>query len=526
LRDFQKPGRSAVYAAEAAVATSHPLASMVAMEALAAGGNAVDAAVAAAAVLCVVEPHMTGIGGDAFALYFPRGSDRPLALNGSGRAPAAATPALLRGLGLAEIPQASPHAVTVPGAVAAWCRLVEGHGTKGLDELLRPAIRYAEGGYPIAPRVAFDWASEAPRLRADPGARRHLLVDGEAPALGSIHRQPALGATLRRIAERGRAGFYEGEVAADVVGRLRELGGVQTEEDFAAQDAEWVEPIRTTYRGFDVWECPPNGQGLAALLILNQLSGFDLGPGLPAAERVHLHAEATKQAYHNRDLLVADPAHLPVPVEDALSERFAERLRARIDRGRAGVARAWDEPEHEDTVCLSVVDRDGNAISFIQSLFHAFGSGIVAPRSGVTLQSRGTSFRLVEGHPNEIGPGKRPMHTIIPGLLAKGGRAVMPFGVMGGHYQSAGHAALLSGILDAGLDLQSAVDAPRSFARDGVLQLEAGIDPAVAAELERLGHRTQRLDKPLGGGQAVWIDPAGVLVAASDPRKDGCALGR
>ncbi|WP_207481631.1 gamma-glutamyltransferase family protein [Arenibaculum pallidiluteum] len=526
MRDFTKPGRSAVHAVDCAVATSHPLASVAAMDVLGAGGNAVDAAIAAAAVLCVVEPAMTGIGGDAFALYMPAGAAEPLAINGSGRAPAAADPAWYRERGLDAIAQGSAHAVTVPGAVAAWCRLVEDHGTRSLAELLAPAIRYAEEGYPVAPRVAWDWGREAPRLAGDPWASRHLLVDGAAPRVGTRHSQPALGATLRRIAAQGRAGFYEGEVAADLVARLRELGGLHTEEDFAREAPDYVTPIRTGYRGFDVWECPPNGQGVAALLILNLLSGFDPGT-LDEADRVHLHAEATKQAYHNRDLLVCDPECLPLPVETILSDRFADGLRRRISMDRAGVPAPWDATEHRDTICLSVVDRDGNAISWIQSLFHAFGSGIAGPRSGVMLQSRGTSFRLLDDHPNLIGPRKRPMHTIIPGMLTRGGRAVMPFGVMGGHYQAAGHAALVSALLDRGLDLQEAVDAPRSFAFGGELQLEAGIDAAIAAEMERRGHRIHRLDGPTGGAQAIWIDrDAGLLTAASDPRKDGCALGR
>ena len=525
MREFWKPGRSAVHAAEAAVATSHPLASAAAVDVLRRGGNAVDAAIAAAAVLCVVEPGMTGIGGDAFALYMPAGAAVPLALNGAGRAPAAAEAGWYRERGISAILQGGPHAVTVPGAVAAWCRLVEDHGTRPLAELLEPAIRYAEQGYPVAPRVAWDWSREAPRLAGDPWAARHLLVDGVAPRVGTRHRQPVLGATLRRIAAQGRAGFYEGEVAADLIGRLRELGGLHTEEDFAQSSADYVTPIRTGYRGFDLWECPPNGQGIAALVILNLLAGF--APGrMDAADRLHLHAEATKLAYHNRDLLVGDPATMPMPAEAILSDAFAARLRPRISLERAGEPAAWDDAEHKDTTCLSVVDRDGNAISWIQSLFHAFGSGIVGPRTGVLLQSRGVSFRLDDGHPNLIGPRKRPMHTIIPGLLARGGRAVMPFGVMGGHYQAAGHAALVSELLDRGTELQAAVDAPRSFAFGGQLQLEPGVDAALAAELERRGHRIQRLEGPLGGAQAVWIDhDAGVLTAASDPRKDGCALG-
>lgn len=526
-RDFQKPGRSPVMGTEAAAATSHPLATTAAIEILLAGGNAADAAIAASAVQCVVEPHMTGIGGDCFVLYAPAGGSRVLALNGSGRAPEAATVERLRAQGLDGIPRQSPHAVTIPGAPAAWARLHADHGSLPWASLFARAIRYAEQGYPVHPRVSSDWQREAWVLQADPGASAALLPGGGAPAAGSLHAQPALARTLRLIAREGAAPFYRGEIAERLVRFLRARGGLHSPDDFASTTADWVEPISTTYRGYEVLECPPNGQGLAALMILNILSGFDLSPdALGEADRIHLIAEATKLAYHHRDALVCDPDAMTVPPETLLSERTAGNLRSRIDMAQALPPALWTEAEHKDTIYLCVVDRQGNAVSFINSLFHLFGSGLLEPETGIVLQSRGTSFNLRSGHPNAIGPRKRPMHTIIPGMLRKEGRIVGPFGVMGGHYQAAGQAALISALFDRGLDVQSAIDAPRFFAWDGILQVEAGIDEKVVVELARRGHRIQRLEVPLGGAQAILIDPGrGVLTAGSDPRKDGMAAG-
>jgi gamma-glutamyltranspeptidase / glutathione hydrolase len=526
-RDFQNRGRSPVMATEAAVAASHPLATAAALEMLHAGGNAVDAAIAASAVQCVVEPHMTGIGGDCFVLYAPAGGARVMALNGSGRAPEAATADRLRAEGLDEIPRQSAHAVTVPGALAAWARLHADHGSLPWDRLLARAIGYAEQGYAVHPRVAWDWAREAWVLRADPGASAVLLPGGSAPAMGSRHAQPALANTLRLIAREGVGPFYQGEIAERLVRFLRGRGGLHGIDDFATTSADWVEPISSTYRGCEVLECPPNGQGLAALLILNILSGFDLSKGsMSEADRIHLIAEATKLAYHHRDALIGDPSAMAVPPETLLGVDVAENLRSRIDMRRAAPPTLWTEPEHKDTIYLCVVDRQGNAISFINSLFHLFGSGLVEPETGVLLQSRGTSFNLRPGHPNAIGPRKRPMHTIIPGMLRKDGRILGPFGVMGGHYQAAGQAALVSGLFDRGLDVQAAIDAPRFFAWDGVLQLEAAIGEETARDLARRGHRIERPGDPLGGGQAILIDHArGILTAGSDPRKDGMAAG-
>jgi gamma-glutamyltranspeptidase/glutathione hydrolase len=524
--DFFSARRPSTLAPKAMIATSHPLSTAAGLDILSAGGNAVDVALAAVAVQCVVDPLMTGIGGDCFALYAPK-SGAVKALNGSGRAPAAATVAALKAAGLTdEIPQTSPHAVTVPGAISAWCRLHADHGSLPLERLFARAIGYAENGYPVTPRVAMDWAAHVGVVAGDPYAAALFLPEGAAPAVGDRHAQPLLGARLREIAAKGAAGFYEGETAAKMVAHLQSLGGLHTEADFheARDQAHWVTPISTSYGGYDVLECPPNGQGLVALIILRILSKFDMGPDLSEADRIHLNAEATKLAYHHRDALLADPAECEGLADHLLSDQVIDALAARIKMDQALPPALWDEPEHKDTIYLSVVDAEGNAISFINSIFHGFGSTRLDPATGVLFHSRGSSFRLIEGHPNAIGPKKRPMHTIIPGMLCKDGAAVMPFGVMGGHYQAAGHAAFLSNVLDRGMDLQAAMDAPRSFAFGGELQIEPGVSEEARTELTARGHKLKVVGSPLGGSQAIRIG-AGLLTGGSDSRKDGMALG-
>ncbi|WP_246736182.1 gamma-glutamyltransferase [Enterovirga aerilata] len=504
-------------------ATSHPLSTLAAVEILKSGGNAMDAAIAAVAVQCVVEPAMTGIGGDCFVLY-SRNGGVPVALNGSGRAPEGARAEWFAEQGLSEIAATSPHSVTVPGAVDAWCTLNAEHGTKGLDELFAPAIRCAEDGYRVAPRVAFDWRRNIAKLSHDPDAKAAFLPGGEAPRTGDLMRLPALAKTLRRIAREGRSAFYEGEVAAEIVAKLKALGGHHTEADFARQRSKPVEPIRTAFRGMDVYECPPNGQGLIALMMLNLADHVDLAGG--TADRTHVLAEITKAAYHARDAHLCDPDHGELPVAHFLSEEWVRRVLPHIDARRAKALPTWDEVAHKDTVYLTVVDRDLNAVSFINSLFGAFGSGIFAPGSGVLLHHRGSAFRTLPGHPNAIGPGKRPLHTIIPGMVMKDGRAIMPFGVMGGQYQATGHVDFLSKVFDLGLDIQEASDAPRSFATEGRLQLEPSFAPEVVEELRSRGHEIEIVDSPIGGCQAIMIDhERGALFGASDHRKDGFALG-
>ncbi|MEJ1158906.1 gamma-glutamyltransferase family protein [Prosthecomicrobium sp. N25] len=526
MRNFLEPGRSLALAADCMVATSHPLATLAGLNILRDGGKAIDAALAAVATQSVVDPAMTGIGGDCFVLYSP-GGGIPLALNGSGRAPSGADPSWYVANCPNGIGQESVHAVTIPGAVEAWCRLHEAHGTLPLDRIFAPAIRAAEDGFLVTPRVAYDWQRNAGKLARDPDCAARYLPGGRVPSIGDRLVNPALAATLRCIAREGRRAFYEGPVAAEIVATLRRLGGFHTEADFAAQTSEWVTPVSTRYRDHDVYECPPNGQGITALMMLRMLAETETGlAGLTEADAIHRLAEVTKAAYFARDRWVGDPAQTPVDVDDLLSAARARRAMGLISMDRAAPAEAFDAVEHKDTVYLAVVDRDRNAVSFINSLFSAFGSGIYVPGAGVLLHNRGSCFSTRPGHPNGIAPGRRPMHTIIPGMLVRDGRAVMPFGVMGGHYQATGHVHFLSRVLDAGDDIQAAAEAPRSFAIGGRLQLERTISPAVAADLLHRGHDIEWMDVPIGGCQAIRIDhERGVLTGATDHRKDGIAAG-
>lgn len=525
-RDYITPGRSAAIGESGMAATSHPLATLAAIDMLRSGGNAMDAALAAVAVQCVVEPAMTGIGGDCFAIVAPAGQ-APKAFNGSGWAAAGSDPARLRAEGLSTIPEDNPHAVTIPGAVDAWCQLSEAYGSKSLEAALQPAIALAENGWRVTGRVARDWAQFAGRVRKLPAAAAHFLPGGKAPVTGDHFANPALARTLRAIGKHGRKAFYEGEVADELVALLTALGGTHQAADFAEFAGLHTTPISGRFRDHDVLECPPNGQGLAALVIARILDGFDLSDGaVSEADRVHFLAEATKAGYRLRDLLIADPAHMPVSVEDILSDSFIDALRAPIRPDQALPPDAWDGPLHKDTVYLTVVDKDRNCVSLINSVFASFGSGIYAEKSGVLLQNRGSGFSLKPGHPNELAPRKRPLHTIIPAMLMRDGVPVMPFGVMGGQFQAAGHAHFLTHVLDRGFDPQRANEAPRSFAFGGTLTLEPGFGEDVRADLEARGHQTAWSTDPIGGCQAIFIDhQRGVLIGGSDHRKDGMALG-
>jgi gamma-glutamyltranspeptidase/glutathione hydrolase len=525
MRDFQQPGRSEALGTEGMVAASHPAASLAAYDILRAGGNAVDAAICASAVLAVVEPTQTGIGGDCFALLMRDGDDAPVALNGSGWAPADATPELF---GAEGAPIAGANAVTVPGAVAAWERLLADYGTFELARLLEPAIRYAADGYIVTERLARDWRRQIGKLQSNQAAAATFLRDGEALDAGDRHRQPGLAKALRSIAQDGAAAFYRGWIAEDIVASLRELGGVHRLDDFAELAPEYVTPISTAYRGYDLWECPPNGQGLVPLVMANVLGGFDLAV-LPSvgAERYHLQAEASRLAYAERDAYIADPRSGGVPVAALLSAAHAGELRARISRSSRIVALDPPPlPEHRDTVYLAVVDRAGCAVSFINSIYDDFGGGIVAKESGMVLHNRGEGFVRDAGHPNVIAGRKRPMHTIIPAMLAKGGKPVMPFGVTGAHFQPAGQMQLLSNLLDYGMPVQLAIDQPRMFARGDSFELETTVPESVATGLRALGHRPTRAVNPLGTAQAIWIDRRrGLLRGGADSRRDGIALG-
>lgn len=528
MRDLHRPGRSVAMGARGAAATSHPLSSAIAIEVMRAGGNAIDAALTACSLQSVLEPHNTGLGGDCFALVWRADTQSLFALNGSGYAPQALSDSGLLARGIERIGTEDIHSVTIPGALDAWNRLLRDHGTRSLADILEPTIDYAERGVILAERAAADWAAEAAKLRQDEGARRHFLTPaGDAPLAGDLVRFPALAKTLRTIASEGVDAFYRGSLAKAMVASLNRLGGVHDLSDFADLASSYVEPIQTHYRGLDIVQIPPSGQGLTALLMLNILQGFDHSGFDPAgADRFHLQIEASRLAYGIRDTYVADPAFAEVQVEHLLSERFAAQLRDRIDLRRAMPAQ-FQLPgiSQSDTVYLSVVDGHGNVCSLISSLFYAFGSGRVCPETGVAFQNRGAGFRVQPGHANSVQPRKRPLHTIIPALALRNGRPALSFGVMGGPYQATGVVHTLQNVVDFGMNVQEALDAPRGFRFTGAFEAERGISDAVLADLQARGHPIGRNQVPWGGGQMIAIDPDRPLFSAgTDPRKDGAAL--
>ena len=524
-RDFQRPGRSPVIACDGMAATSQPLATLAAVDVLRAGGNAVDAVVTAVAVLCVVEPHMTGIGGDCFCLIAEPG--RPVwGYNGCGRSGAKASAEALRQQGMRAIDFASAHAVTVPGAIEAWAAILKARGTWSLDRALAPAIRYAANGFPVAARIASDWSKAVGKLAADPGAARHFLFDGRPPAEGDVIRLPALAATLQAIAKDGPRGFYEGTVAADMVTTLAARGSFLTLDDFARHRGEAQTPISTNYRGLDLVELPPNGQGLTALVLLNILEQFDLGAlDAMSPERFHLMLEAARLAFAVRDTHIAEPSHMRVATEALNDKAFAKQLAQRIDRSRRMPLPNAPTPG-SDTVYLTVVDRDRCAVSLINSLYAGFGVGICTEKTGVMFNNRGACFTLDPAHPNCFGPDKRPMHTIIPALAMRDGRCEVSFGVMGAHYQPMGHVQFVTNRVDHGMGVQAAIDAPRAFFEGDFTVVERGVPAATVEGLKARGHNVVTAPTPWGGAQAIEIDwRRGVLIAGSEPRKDGCAIG-
>ena len=528
MRHLEYPGRSPVAAPNGMASTSHPLSTQTAITILQQGGNAMDAAIAACAVQCVVEPESTGIGGDCFCLYAPSGGDEIIAFNGSGRAPAGLNSERLLETGISQIERQSPHAVTVPGAVDAWTQLNRDHGQLDLARLLEPAIGYARDGYPITQRVARDFAGAFDWLDAD--ARAVFNCDGGPVPLGARHAQPALAATLARIGRDGRAGFYDGPVADEIITKLQSLGGYHTADDFAAAIGAYVDPVNASFRDHDVWQCPPNGQGVIALMLLNIMGGMTPDGADPiTAERMHREIEAGRLAYRDRGLVLADPAQADVPVREMIDPAYADLLRGQITAdSRLDPLPPSQLPRHSSTVYITVVDRDRNACSFINSLFDSFGSGIMAPDSGVMLHNRGQGFVVDPDHPNGVAPGKRPLHTLIPGMVTRDGRVTMSYGVMGGEYQAFGHMQFLTRHIDYAMDVQMAQDTPRFFPNpfSDHVDVEAPIPEDVCAALRRLGHDIRPAAKPIGGSQAISIDwQTGLLTAGSDPRKDGCAMG-
>ena len=525
--------RSPVLSQNGMVSTSQPLAAMTGLRMLMNGGNAVDAAVAAAAVLNVVEPGSTGMGGDLFALVWDAGEKRVRALNASGRAPGAASIEELRNRGYSHIPSDSPYAVTVPGTVDGWHTLLSTCGSMPLAEVLAPAIDYAEKGYPVSPVIARDFAHALPKLTRH-SSGQELLLDGQAPATGQVMRLPELAGSLRTVAEGGPEAFYRGPLAQKIHGYLQELGGWLTAEDFASHTSTWDEPISTSYRGVTCWECPPNGQGVSALMALNIAEGYDLpSMGLQSTNTYHHLIESMRLAFADGLRYIADPRCAPVPLELLLSKTRAEKRRSLISPDHAMERASYDPhlTKDADTVYVTCVDGQGNACSLINSLFQSFGTGLVAPGTGIALQNRGALFCLDPEHPNALAPGQRPYHTIIPGLATREGELWLSFGVMGGFHQAQGHLQALVNMIDFGLDPQSALDARRfNVNLDDTTTLEQDAPPQLLRELRDRGHRltpdSGGAGILFGGGQIVQRDPeTRTLTAGSDPRKDGCAVG-
>ncbi len=535
--------RSPVYGTGGMVATSQPQAVAAGLEILSQGGNAADAAVAVAAALNVTEPTSTGLGGDCFALYFQASTGKITALNGSGRAPAGLSLERCKKEGLGDnLPQFHPYTITIPGACAGWCDLLARHGRLPISKVLAPAIRLAEDGYPVTPIIAYHWNQSAKRLCNAPGGIE-MTLNGLAPRAGEIFHNPGLARTLRRIVEGGQAAFYQGEIAEAIAYVVQQAGGCLTVDDLAAHISTWEQPISTTYHSLRVWECPPNGQGLATLLALNLLEGYDIAcmPAL-SAQRLHLMIEAMRLAFADTRWYVADPIFNPAPLEWLLSKDYAADRRKLIHPDHATLDQQHGTPTlSSDTVYLSVVDAEGNACSFINSNYDGFGTGIVPSGWGFTLQNRGSGFSLDPSHPNALAPGKRPYHTIIPGMITvdSDGSSSLPnalyaiFGVMGGFMQPQGHMQVVSALLDDHTDPQAALDRPRFRIYDakagGKVALEEGIPTEIQAELGTMGHTVYSVSgtarSAFGRGQIIYRDAStGVLCGGSDPRADGCAM--
>ncbi|TXI51038.1 MAG: gamma-glutamyltransferase [Lysobacter sp.] len=535
--------RSEVYAPHAMAATSHPLATQIALQTMREGGSAMDAAIAANAALGLMEPTGNGIGGDLFAIVWDPKTKRLYGYNGSGRSPNALTLEEFERRGLKDIPPHGPLPVTVPGTVDAWFALHAKFGKRTMAQNLAPTIAYARDGHPVHEVIAYYWNRSVPTLSKWPGFKQQFTIDGRAPRVGETWRNPNLANTLQKIATGGRDAFYKGEIARTIDAYFKANDGFLRYEDLAAHTGEWVEPVSTNYRGYDVWELPPNGQGIAALQILNLLEPYDLKSyGFGSAEHVHLFVEAKKLAFADRAASYADPNFYKTPVARLISKDYARERGKLISIERAMKAAepgVIPELNDGDTIYLTTADQDGMMVSLIQSNYRGMGSGMAPPGLGFIFQDRGEQFVLKRGHPNSFAPGKRPFHTIIPAFVTKDGKPWLSFGVMGGAMQPQGHAQIVMNLIDFGMNLQEAGDAPRiqhdgstdpagqaEPMRDGgEVDLETGFDYAVVRALMRKGHSVRFADGPYGGYQAIMVNPEGGYIGASESRKDGQAAG-
>ena len=512
------------------IATSQTLSSAAGLNVLQAGGNAIDAAVTAAAVLAVIEPSMNGIGGDLLSLVYDAKTKKVYGLDSTGRSAHAASPAEYATRGVTEMPTRGPLVVDVPGIVEGWHQLLKRFGTIDLGTALAPAIAFARDGFPVAEQVANDWIANEATLAADPPTAATFLPNGAPPKMGEIFANPRLARSLDAIAKEGRDAFYTGSIARAIVADLRSRNGLLDLRDFADHQADWVEPISTNYRGYDVLEMPPSTQGFVALEMLNIMEGFDIAAlGHNSADYLHVVSEAKRIAFADRGAFLADRDHMPKgALQRLISKDYAASRRREINMSKAATNPSPDFAgvDHGDTIYLTAADGDGNVISFIQSLFSGFGAGFVAGDTGITMHNRGAGFTLQPGHPNEIGPHKRPLHTLVPAMLAKNGRPLMAFGVMGGDNQAQAHAQIVANVVDFGMHVQEAGDAARVRHVGQELAVESGFGEEVRRALEAKGHVVVDGRGAMGGYQAIWIDhESGVLLGGSDLRKDGLAIG-
>lgn len=531
--------RSEVIAQHGMACTSQPLATQVALDILKAGGNAIDAAIAANALLGLVEPTGNGVGGDLFAIVWDAETKQLYGLNASGRSPKSLSINYFRENGYEKIPAYGPLPVSVPGCVDGWFELNKRFGSMDMDQILKPAISYAREGFPLTELIAYYWAGNARSLSPYPNVKEVYMPGGKAPEKGEIFKNPYLANTLEKLAKDGRDAFYKGEIAHTIDAFMKEQGGKLSYEDLASHTSEWVEPVSSSYRGYDVWELPPNGQGIAALQILNILEQYDIAAmGFGSSEYIHHFVEAKKLAFEDRAKYYADPAFNQLPVDELISKEYAAKRAKLINPKRASRNLDAGEMEHGNTIYLTVADSHGNMISLIQSNFRGLGSGMCPPGLGFILQDRGELFTLEEGHYNVYEPGKRPFHTIIPAFITKDGLPYMSYGVMGGSMQPQGHAQIVVNMIDFGMNIQEAGDAPRirhdgssqptgtKMTDGGVVNLESGISYESIRELMKRGHHIQSSNGGYGGYQAImWDKENGVYYGASESRKDGQAAG-
>ncbi len=526
MRSFHFPGRSEVYSSNAMAATSQPLATETAISIMKQGGNAMDAAISAAAVLAVIEPTDTGIGGDCFALFSKGSRYAPIAFNGSGKSPENISINKLKEFNLNTISDHSPHAVTIPGAVDAWYQLHRQYCNLDFEMLLKPAINFAENGYFVHERLSYTWKNNVNRLQ-NSQAKKLFSINGSAPTPGQKMKNVLLAETLKKISKLGRTGFYEGDIANKMVSYLKSIGGQHTFEDFANTKGEFVSPINTDYRGKTVFQLPPNTQGIISLLILKILEHFKLSKlKFNDPERIHILIEAAKISYFYRNKLLGDLHSSNKMLKILNNDNLISNLASDINLKQSNTNIPPIPNLGSNTVYLSVIDKDLNSVSFINSLYESFGTGISVPGLGVLLQNRGKSFTLDEDHPNHLGPSKRPMHTIIPAMVFNKDKLFMSYGVMGGDYQPMGHADVISCVLDHSLNFQSSLDKPRFLPINQNVEVEEGISSEIIKNLTSKNHNIIKTEHPHGGGQIVSIDwKEGKLIGASDPRKDGIALG-